>query len=452
MNNENECKCKLLPLSLSSNTAAEYGDLITFQHCLSRNNRNRNRNTNMNRNTSKNQHQWKQPYSYYNHNDNNHNSSSLLSSLSSSITPLHLAAQNGHIAITSYLLINQYDADLGFILPSSSSSEHNNNNNIEKQKYIQKYKLSTPLHRACYSGSLSCIKLLLDFGANIFTMDYSMEDGMTPLHKAIKGGRYLVVLFLLDYLKSVKNDNNNDDDNNHHSSCILLKKALEIKDKRNRKPIDLALELQSIGEDAILSVRRWDVVAGGEANFNYCVTLLQNAEKECHNSYNNDDNEYNNDDNNNDNEEIIMSSKNKMVLNDIISKCNCENNSNDDNQCKTSIWEAQFHSAMLQSTQALMKESNLNNNNTNNNNDQNKMSHEALQHNNNNDNADSDTKDKSNHTQTESKTIINKKKTTTSTSLGLACQKCGLKTISLFRFEQSYLVCQKCLKTLKHRY
>ena len=397
----------------------------------------------------------KQPYSYYNHNDNNHNSSSLLTS---SITPLHLAAQNGHIAITSYLLINQYDADLGFILPSSSSSssssEHNNNNNIEKQKYIQKYKLSTPLHRACYSGSLSCIKLLLDFGANIFSIDYSMDDGMTPLHKAIKGGRYLVVLFLLDYLKSGKNDNDNnnnndDDNNNNHSSCILLKKALEIKDKRNRKPIDLALELQSIGEDAILSVRRWDVVAGGEANFNDCVTLLQNAEKECNNSYNND---YNNDDYNNDgNEKIIMSSNNKIVLNDIISKCNCENNSNDDNQCKTSIWEAQFHSAMLQSTQTLMKESNLNNNNTTNNNDQNNMSHEALQHNNNNDNADSDTKDESNNTRIES-TTMNNKKATTSTSLGLACQKCGLKTISLFRFEQSYLVCQKCLKTLKHRY
>ena len=56
--------------------------------------------------------------------------------------------------------------------------------------------------------------------------------------------------------------------------------------------MDLALELQSRGKEEVLSVKRWDTVAGGEANWDFCVQLLQDATttslEGCKNGHNDD--------------------------------------------------------------------------------------------------------------------------------------------------------------------
>jgi len=96
---------------------------------------------------------------------------------------------------------------------------------------------------------------------------------MNSLHKAVKGGRPLAVVLLLKFLKSSSPSNNNNNS--------LRRTVLKSVDSQGRTPLQLAKECQNEGEEEILSLRRWDVVAGGtSANFNDCVSLLEAEEEE----------------------------------------------------------------------------------------------------------------------------------------------------------------------------
>ena len=53
----------------------------------------------------------------------------------------------------------------------------------------------TPLHMAAQSGSVDCIELLLQHGANI---EAATSDGRTPLHIAAANGQLLAVKCLLE--------------------------------------------------------------------------------------------------------------------------------------------------------------------------------------------------------------------------------------------------------------
>jgi hypothetical protein len=198
------CTCANLPFILSTNTAAEFGDLGSLSQRIARG-----------------------------------------TVTAKTSEPLHLAAQHGHTAMTFYLLQNGYHADSG-----SKDLECKSNS-------------STPLHRACYSGAIGCVKLLLDHDANLLLHDHSFFDGMTPLHKAVKGGRHYVVALIINHISE--------------NSEELLKKVLHAKDSSDRTPMELGLELESKGEEEILSLRRWDGVAGGPADFSKCVHLLKCA-------------------------------------------------------------------------------------------------------------------------------------------------------------------------------
>ncbi len=154
-------------------------------------------------------------------------------------SPLFYAAQHGHPSSTLKLLeqgwnVDGYDATCG----------------------------ATPLHRASFSGAISTMQILISWSCNLLAKDESFGDGMTPLHKAASGGRYLAVQLLLETL---------DKRGMLHSSLTLL-------DSNTRTPLQVARENQSISDYG--STKRWDVVAGGNADFDKCVELLEAANKQ----------------------------------------------------------------------------------------------------------------------------------------------------------------------------
>jgi ankyrin repeat protein len=209
------CPCKRVPLSLSSLTAAEFGDL----HAL------------VNRQQQK-------------HPRTGTNDGIFSTTAIQTTTPLHLAAQHGHVAATAWLL--QY----------THYSVHSNEGG------------ATPLHRASFSGAVSTMQLLLkqenfEGGAFVFLLarDTSFGDDMTPLHKAVSGGRYLAVQLLLDELLAQG----------------LLSQGLEIRDSLGRTPRELATEKRQRAEQERKSVARWDTVAGVSADWDKCLQVCMIA-------------------------------------------------------------------------------------------------------------------------------------------------------------------------------
>jgi hypothetical protein len=298
------------------------------------------------------------------------------------ITPLHLAAQHGH-AEAVYLLLTEGKKDVNTGLCSSSittmtMSHNSNNDNVTSGSSSEVGLVGvTPLHRAAFSGAISSMRVLLSWNndndnnddndnttrrlqryhrrttADILAKDTSYGDLRTPLHKAIAGGRPLAVQLLLSTLHQRQ----------------LLTKALHTKDGMGKTPLTLARQYGAMTIDEIeverSSVRRWDVVAGGDcADWSTCLRLLENAvaastadatEMQPHlllqptktTTTTILDNEF-------------LDGSNKGYL----TKCN-DNNVGikcQDVRCRTAIWEESFRLALASSIETL-----LNNNNNNNN-------------------------------------------------------------------------------------
>jgi ankyrin repeat protein len=83
----------------------------------------------------------------------------------------------------------------------------------------------TPLHKACMTGELSLVKILVSRGARLDIID---KESKTPLHYASKHGYKLIV----DYLIKCKNDNPN---------AIMAKPVIENKDSNSNSPQDSEL-------------------------------------------------------------------------------------------------------------------------------------------------------------------------------------------------------------------
>ncbi|OEU13225.1 ankyrin, partial [Fragilariopsis cylindrus CCMP1102] len=215
-----ECPCKLLPLSLSSFTAAEYGDI----HSLSKI-----QNVATRRDDA-------------------------------GYTPLHFAAQFNHLAATALLL------NLGCSVDGGG------------------YCGATPLHRASFSGATATMKVILEWNSDDILPYISFGDESTPLHKAAGGGRYLAVHIILEALKErdsrlQQHQNNNTIRESSSSSkkSSWLQCGLEARDKYGRTSFDVAKQFHAIQDTERAAVARWDAVAGGVADWEKCIQLLQNA-------------------------------------------------------------------------------------------------------------------------------------------------------------------------------
>jgi hypothetical protein len=194
------CPCKRIPLYLSSFTAAEHGnlDLSSLAHLKNISSR----------------------------------------SDSAGNTPLHLAAQHGHVNACVALL------DAGCHVNACKSG-------------------ATPLHRASFSGAVATMQLLLQQQqCDLLCQDTSFSDLRTPLHKSVAGGRYLAVQLLVEELRARS----------------LLEQALLIQDSNRQTPFQLASELQYQGDDLRQSVARWNSVAGGSSDWLKCFQLVERVQ------------------------------------------------------------------------------------------------------------------------------------------------------------------------------
>eukprot|EP00562_Extubocellulus_spinifer_P033633 CAMPEP_0178681636 /NCGR_PEP_ID=MMETSP0699-20121125/1342_1 /TAXON_ID=265572 /ORGANISM="Extubocellulus spinifer, Strain CCMP396" /LENGTH=426 /DNA_ID=CAMNT_0020326109 /DNA_START=3444 /DNA_END=4725 /DNA_ORIENTATION=+ len=241
-----QCPCKLLPQCLSSFTAAEYGDLHSLQSRT----------------------------------DVAHRVGP------GGMTPLHYAAQNGHAAATALLLGLGADVDgRPNVREMSVSVLQEGWNYIEKSE--RAWCGATPLHRASFSGAVSSMQVLLQWNGgggsdacndrkqcDLLAKDTSFGDMMTPLHKAAAGGRPLAVQLLLETLRNRTYTAGASDS----ETKSTLRQGLMALDFQGRTPLEVAKCIDPVEEAK--SVKRWDSVAGGRPNWQQCVAILQNAERE----------------------------------------------------------------------------------------------------------------------------------------------------------------------------
>lgn len=236
------CPCKLLPMSLSSFTAAEYGDL----HSLAR--------------LGPAVAQRRDGAGY---------------------TPLHLAAQQNNVATTALLL------QLG--CPVDGGGDDNDDVGS-----------STPLHRAAFSGATAAMRVLLEWSlpgsrgddagdgdgggtgrCNLLARDTSFGDGSTPLHKAAAGGRYLAVHLLLEALRARRPGRVRSPGGPSPplapSGTTMLSLGTDAVDRAGRTPLDVARFYYAIQDAERRAVARWDEAAGGVADWGKCIELLEAA-------------------------------------------------------------------------------------------------------------------------------------------------------------------------------
>jgi ankyrin repeat protein len=377
------CPCKKLPWSLSSFTAAEFGDVHSLlRKCPASSGTNNNNGTSST------------TTDFWNRRDE------------AGYTPLHLAAQHNHVAATSLLLKLGADVNGGVVTVEDSSSADNGNHTTTSRRKGQN--VAAPLHRAAFSGATATMRLLLqEKNCNLFVQDTSFGDLKTPLHKASAGGRYLAVQLLLEEL----------------GTRGQLHTALRAKDSSSRTPLQVAQELCPREEQERESVARWDVVAGGVADWTKCRALLRDAET--------------NNENKGQTSETTQEGTGSLPspplhLSTIDGCLDCEKYGDDDDSgmCLTSSWQAAFQAALGTAVDRSLSRQQTND-----------TIHNTMP------SLSKDTGPPPPEL-TSSKLPASTAATSSSNppvqAIGMACMMCGQQTISLYPRGKGQLVCKRC--------
>ena len=129
------------------------------------------------------------------------------------ITPLHLAAKNGHLSLCKLIIENVLDKN-----PSSGKMV---TKSWMHPLWIDQW---TPLHLAAYAGHFSVCELIIN---NVMEKNPGDQTGWTPLHSAAQNGHLKVCKLIL---------------NNIRASYVC---NLSIKDKFGNTPLKLATQYQN---------------------------------------------------------------------------------------------------------------------------------------------------------------------------------------------------------------
>ena len=129
------------------------------------------------------------------------------------ITPLHLAAKNGHLSVCKLIIKNVVDKNPAGGKMVTKSWMH--------PVWIDQW---TPLHLAAYTGHFSVCKLIIN---NVMEKNPGDQTGWTPLHSAAQNGHLTVCKLIL---------------NNICASYVCNR---YIKDKFGNTPLKLATQYQN---------------------------------------------------------------------------------------------------------------------------------------------------------------------------------------------------------------
>lgn len=392
------CPCQRIPLSLSSASSAEYGDVASLAHRI--------------RKAAKNQISSKSG-----ERGGGGAESAVASGISDGgITPLHLSAQHGHPAAVSLLLAEGCDGDTGLPMPIKITGVRKDNQKYSKDDSGReggnnsantKYQLcgATPLHRAAFSGAISSMQVLLSWrrnniygdagvltnecgGVDLLAKDASFGDKRTPLHKAVAGGRPLAVQLLLNALRERQ----------------LLPDGLLVRDAFGLTPLELAKQFTSLDENELeqerCSVRRWDVVAGGTvADWETCQQLLGGSMTDI---------------------SVATNSQVTIAQNVMMPEMPPSTDNNDciDGKCRTIAWENAFRTALAKEVESTAKRNNSHSM-------QNKFATDATE------------------LPRETSPVVPITSTPIA-SVGRKCDLCGDLVTVLFRAKNQMLVCRPC--------
>ena len=349
------------------------------------------------------------------------------------MTPLHYAAQNGHAAATALLL------GLGADVDGRTSQERSKDTEKSERASCG----ATPLHRAAFSGAVSAMQVLLEWnGVNnggggsdeeagktqcdLLAKDSSFGDMMTPLHKAAAGGRPLSVQLLVVTLRNRRCTARISDDDS--ASISTLRQGLMAQDSQGRTPLDVARSIDPAKEEK--SVRRWDNVAGGRPDWEQCINILENAEKEIGLAA------------------TLKTEKLPTLPKHLLDAASCLECGAEDGVCYTSTWKAAFHSALSSSANRAGAPGETTDRGWK---EVSKKAERVNDH--------TDPKGNTSASQNGSKVIDNigaitsqslgnenpsARSAYSNTRVGVSCSSCGDHSLSLFRENGGGLVCNKC--------
>ncbi|XP_078672542.1 uncharacterized protein LOC144911911 isoform X1 [Branchiostoma floridae x Branchiostoma belcheri] len=182
-------------------------------------------------------------------------------------TPLHLSAEEGWIDIAEILLDNNADvnADAHKCTPAAHPAF------VPGKKPVDVKKEVSPLHMAAQNGHPRVSKILIDYGADVDSMNH---HHMTPLHLAAQSNWYDVCRLLIESGCDINAINARTQTPIHLASenglndvCEMLLKAgarLDINDKQGKTPLGVAARGEHIAiVDMMIKAERYNEMRKG---------------------------------------------------------------------------------------------------------------------------------------------------------------------------------------------